>query len=266
MGNAVLNKTLLFSSLGLIPAAFSPVLAADGDPNTSLAQANLAQGGPAPMVYNWTGLYVGADFGINAHRTKQTTFSPGLADYSYCWVDGDCSDKFKDTAVGIFAGVHAGFNFQFGNIVVGPEVDFGGSTARNEARQRGSYDWKSNTGLEALGTARLRLGFAFDRALIYVTGGGALGRVVSEYSAGDNPTYSWSKKTDWRVGYVAGGGVEYGLDGPWSIKGEGIYYAFNKKKSHNSTSDVYGPGNFINSGIRDKADGIIARIGISRRF
>ena len=49
------NKTFLFSSLGLVPAAFSPVLAADAEPSPNLAQLNLAQAGPPPLVFSWTG-------------------------------------------------------------------------------------------------------------------------------------------------------------------------------------------------------------------
>ncbi len=49
------------------------------------------------------------------------------------------------------------------------------------------------------------------------------------------------------------------------MKGEGLFYAFNKKRSHQSSEDSnYAfPTNF---GLRDNSSGVVARIGINRRF
>ncbi len=256
------NRVVGFSSLGLVSAAFTPVMAADAGTTTNLAQLNLAQA-PAPMVMNWTGFYAGGTVGLNAHRTKQSTFLPNTPNDNYCW-QGNCSFEAQDTAYGMIGGLQAGFNYQFGSFVVGPEIDFSGATTRNELRDRGSYGWASNTGLEALGTARLRLGYTFDRALVYVTGGGALGKVVSEYRQGIEGGYSWSRKDDWRFGYAVGAGVEYAVGGAWSVKGEGLYYAFSKKQSHTSDNlPPYSPGTW---GLRDNSDGMVLRIGVNRRF
>jgi outer membrane immunogenic protein len=61
-------------------------------------------------------------------------------------------------------------------------------------------------------TARGRVGYAFDRALFYVTVGGAFGDVQMSTS-GLTATSSWT----------VGTGLEYAILGPWSAKIEYLY-------------------------------------------
>ena len=240
-----MNKTLAFASLGLVPAAFSPVMATDA---------------AAQTVYNWSGVYAGLNFGYNRHWTTVNGFSGSGADW--CWAD-NCSSRSAGAVDGAVAGLQGGANFQFGNIVLGGEVDFGLSSAYENVRY-GNDPYDYNVGLHALGTARLRAGYAFDRALVYATGGLAVGRVASDF-AQIQPFYSWSNKTGWRVGYAVGGGVEYGMDAGWSIKGDGLFYSFPEKKKHLSDgTEFYGPGEVI--GLEDRSRGMVLRIGFNKRF
>jgi outer membrane immunogenic protein len=71
---------------------------------------------------------------------------------------------------------------------------------------------------------RGRLGYAYDRALIYFTGGFAYGEshgvasiVLGE--GGGFRKFSFNPSAD-RTGCVLGGGVEYALTSAWSLKGE----------------------------------------------
>ena len=74
-----------------------------------------------------------------------------------------------------------------------------------------------------LATARLRLGYAFDRWLPYLTGGAAFGDVkatrVGLNSAGTN---------DVMAGWTVGGGVEYAFLGNWTAKLEYLYVDLGK--------------------------------------
>ena len=54
-------------------------------------------------------------------------------------------------------------------------ADLGGD--RNDLRRRGIFVGDSSDGIDWFGTVRARAGFAFDRALIYATGGFAYGDI-----------------------------------------------------------------------------------------
>jgi outer membrane immunogenic protein len=81
--------------------------------------------------------------------------------------------------------------------------------------------------LDYFGTARGRLGFAFDRALIYATGGLAVGGTNLTYSGRIGfpvaPTIflaGTSSVAKAKIGYTLGGGVEYAVWNNWSVKAE----------------------------------------------
>jgi outer membrane immunogenic protein len=93
---------------------------------------------------------------------------------------------------GFVIGGQVGANAQWNSFVVGVEGD-------------GSFvDWGA---IDAVGTARLRGGFAFDRFLVYGTGGVAL----EDFSD---------------VGWVFGGGGEYALTDAISVGVEFLHYDF----------------------------------------
>lgn len=94
---------------------------------------------PAP-VFNWSGAYVGAHLG-------------------YGWGDSGPSDTS-----GFIGGITAGHNWQSGQVVFGLEGDiaYSGIDGSNAV---GTYD------IDWLGTARGRIGYAFDRFMIFGTGG-----------------------------------------------------------------------------------------------
>jgi len=117
-----------------------------------------------------------------------------------------------DTSGGLVGGT-LGYNWQANQIVFGLEGDidwshFTGSGTCGGVSCSVRNDW--------LGTARGRLGYAFDRFLPYVTGGAAFGNIKTAKTGIGSADES-------RVGWTLGGGVEYGLSGPWSIKAEYLY-------------------------------------------
>ncbi len=88
------------------------------------------------MAVNWSGLYFGANGG-------------------YGWADNDSSIN------GGFGGGQIGYNFQRGKIVFGAETDIRAPVLRGAA----------SATLDYFGTVRGRVGYAFDRTLVYGTGG-----------------------------------------------------------------------------------------------
>lgn len=97
-------------------------------------------------------------------------------------------------------------------------VKFGGDGADvlSTASVRSRLDW--------LGTVRGRLGYAFDRTLVYATGGLAFGhvndRLTTSVDFDSGPTPFSVKTSDTKTGFVVGGGLEYAITPAWSLKGE----------------------------------------------
>src|SRR5262249_20402438 len=117
-----------------------------------------------PMMapyYNWTGFYVG----INGGGGWGTANWNSTGDF--------------DVSGGVVGGT-VGYNWQFGTGVVGPEgdiawADISGTTAT------GCVGGGCSTKNTWLGTARGRVGYAFDRIMPYVTGGAAFGDVEATH-------------------------------------------------------------------------------------
>lgn len=134
---------------------------------------------------------------------------------------------------GAFGGGQIGYNFQKGNLVFGAEADLQISDIKDSGSgiaigdPLDTYSLKAN--INWFGMVRGRLGYAFDRTLIYATGGFAYGEVERDNSYffafpfGGGPMTGKSSKTTTETGYVIGGGLEDALSPKWSVKGEYQY-------------------------------------------
>ena len=179
-------KKILLSSVALLGLA-TGALAADLPSRRA----------PAPIiaavpVFTWTGFYVGVNAGYGWNANDSIT------------VGGVTFDL--DDEGGFVGGAQAGYNYQIGSFVVGLEgdiqyADFGGDD-RFDFDGDGILDDDFNTS-DWFGTVRARAGVAFDRALIYATGG---------FAFADNAT-----------GWTVGGGLEYAFTNNLSAKIEGLY-------------------------------------------
>jgi outer membrane immunogenic protein len=252
---------LLVSPLGLIPA-LQPADAAD------LRTPVKAQPVPvtAAFVPIWAGAYIGVHVGVISDQSKATNQLPTLGGgaTNYNWALNPLFSN-KQTATGILGGGQIGYNFQWNNVVVGVEADIGGSSAKKSTSATAinginTYTWTAITGIEAFGTARARLGYAFDRTLIFATGGLAFAKLRNtfQHAAG----YTWSDNGGWRTGYTVGGGFEYAFARNWSFKAEGLYYDLGRK-SHLS---VDGPPISSAAGLSDKTTGVVGRVGLNYLF
>jgi outer membrane immunogenic protein len=82
--------------------------------------------------------------------------------------------------------------------------------------------------VEWLGSVRGRLGYTWNRALLYFTGGAAWSRtdftgIESRAGGAAGETASFSST---KAGWVAGGGLEYMLSNNWSGRVQYLYYSF----------------------------------------
>ena len=97
-------------------------------------------------------------------------------------------------------------------IVIGFEADamyMDTDKSINLTTNNGTASFRS--GLDFLGTARGRLGYAFNQFLVYGTGGFAYGDVNSRVIGVLNGSTSVANASGFNTGYTYGGGVEYAL-------------------------------------------------------
>lgn len=156
----------------------------------------------APIVqpYNWSGLYVGANFGAG-------------------WSSGSLNIPGNNLYGGLtefIGGVQAGYNFQAGHFLFGIEGEFDGATFGHPVLSTptlGSVDqnW--------IGTVAGRIGLVNDRWLVFAKFGG--GWVNSDATL-NLPGAVWNGSTT-SSGWLVGGGIEYGFKSHWTVKLEYNY-------------------------------------------
>jgi outer membrane immunogenic protein len=115
-----------------------------------------------------------------------------------------------------------GYNWQFNNIVLGLETDLSAAGFRDSRLYNANPAFSNNTRINWVGTTRARAGLAFDKALLYVTGGLAYGGV--SIGAAPGPIGVTTSRT--RLGFALGTGVEYAFAPNWTAKLEYMYYNF----------------------------------------
>ena len=167
----------------------------------SAGAADLApyyQPGPAyNPIYTWTGFYVGINGGGGWGSSQ--------------W---DGLDTF-DVSGGLIGGT-VGYNWQFGQVVVGAEgdIDWSGIKGTTTVLCPGGCETRNKW----LATVRGRLGYAFDRFLPYFTGGLAVGDINASLPLPVLPGGSISS-----AGWTVGAGLEVGVVSNVSLKAEYLY-------------------------------------------
>jgi outer membrane immunogenic protein len=188
-------KKLLLAGVWLVALVIIPASAADIQRRQMPAKA------PAyipPPVYNWTGFYVGINGGG----------AWGRSDFSTPFASGSFDTR------GWLAGGTIGYNWQMSQFVFGLEGDIDWAHIDGSAVCGGVTICEVRNNW--LGTARGRLGYAFDRIMPYVTGGLAVGGIKTGI-AGVGDTH------DTKAGWTVGGGIEAAIAGPWTAKVEYLY-------------------------------------------
>ena len=167
-------------------------------------------------VFDWTGLYIGAHAGFSRGSSSAVLSDPLPA------ATGNVFD-------GMIGGVQAGYNLRLpSGLLLGVETDISFpnyltsnsvvsqlATARSDLTEQWDY----------VGTARGRVGYATGSWLVYATGGVAWAgeRFLNTPAIGDN-----EKVLHTRLGWAAGGGVEYGFAPHWSVRLEYLYSQYER--------------------------------------
>jgi outer membrane immunogenic protein len=242
------------AALGIAGAASAADLPRKSPPQTFVQ--------PLP-IFTWTGFYAGVSGGYAFDSGKsQLTGTPGLLATGLV-----PTGKEKTLGDGFIIGGTLGYNYQVGQVVFGLEgdlsyVDLGkrvfGGTAPLAVTQ--SQD------MSYFGTVRGRIGYAFDRFLVYGTGGLAFGEAKASTTIAGLGSLWTGSKSDTKLGYTLGAGVEYAFTNNWSAKIEYLYYDLGKQ---NYTAPlIAGPG--AGAGVfgttRAENTGNIVRAGLNYRF
>jgi outer membrane immunogenic protein len=157
----------------------------------------------------WAGSYIGVNGGYAWGGESDLVLS-GL----HVLVQPDPA-HFKPE--GGFGGGQIGHNWQRGAVVFGIEADI--QAADLSASGFTDHRGFAKTNLDWFGTVRGRLGYSVGSALLYGTGGFAVGGAKDEVV-----WLTVTRKNDGvATGYAAGGGIEYAFSPKWSGKVEYQY-------------------------------------------
>lgn len=165
---------------------------------------------PVVMAYNWTGFYIGANVGYGSGDLNATAFGFGVSEGIDGW----------------FGGGQIGWNYQAVGSpwVWGVEVDSQwANIGKDITVVSGNTVATASTDLDYFGTARLRLGYAWDRVMLYGTGGLAWGSNSIGFGVAVPGLAAAVDSSNTHVGWTVGGGLEWALLDNWTAKVEYLY-------------------------------------------
>ncbi len=190
---------------------------------------------PASAIFDWSAFYIGGHVGYASGSSGWTATDPagGASSGTLDLYNG--FDIFKGTG-SFFAGLQGGYNLVLpSRLVLGFEADAsfpntlaGTTTATSAFAGTATF---SDMLLHS-GTVRGRVGQAFDRWLLYVTGGFAwsydqLTRTqVAGGIAGPGTTEA---ALLWRLGWTAGAGIELPVAPHWTARLEYLFSDFGRR-------------------------------------
>ena len=194
----------------------------------------------APMV-TWTGFYVGGHIGYGSSRADLSAADSAAITATYGAVPA------PDGFVG---GLHGGYDYQMANRIVlgvGVEINGFGIDAFNDttgiapgSSLKSALNWE----IAVYG----RAGYAFDRWMPYLLGGGSF---VRQRVSGFNGFIGPFSVSNWHTGFTVGGGVEAIIVPGWSGRVQARYVDVSRET-------------FLNRQIGGNA--WLVDVGASRRF
>ena len=162
-----------------------------------------------PGYYNWSGIYLGVNGGYGFGQSNWTNASVSTGSFN---------------TNGFLVGGTLGANYQTGSYLVGFEGDIDWSSVQGSSSAAACVALGAAAGTTCqtkspwLGTARARVGYAFDRLLVFGTGGGAFSGLQAILNPGGSISPGPSQ-----LGWTAGSGVEYAFTDAVSAKVEYLF-------------------------------------------
>jgi outer membrane immunogenic protein len=233
---------------------------------------------PVVVAYNWSGFYLGGFAG-------------------YAWADGNATATEPQSPAGTFyngtilpttyglngsflGGGTVGYNWQMpgSNVVFGLEGEAGYLHVRGSRQDVNAFnaglnpiDSVNSTRIgDAYGVIAGRIGYAWDRTLIYAKGGVAF--VGNSYNFNDTCNTGTCgggllvvSHSDTQTTYALGAGIEYAFTNNWSLKGE--YLFLGTQKTYTQSGPTLTPGTPITYTNSSTDPGIhTVKVGVNYRF
>jgi outer membrane immunogenic protein len=219
------------------------ILSAARHAAAALALISIATGALAQSDIPWSGFYAGLNAGGASNSTcNDWSLGSSAADAAAAaFAHPNCPSG------GVVGGLQVGENFQKGRLVVGWGADFDVSTAKS-----GNQTWTSNGDGGPAGTytasgrltpadfgivsARIGYGgtmwFPYVRGGALINGGGHEDGLSYTAPGAAKPTATFDGGKNYNsIGWVAGGGAEWGFNGAFSISLEYLHASLGKGSS-----------------------------------
>ncbi len=224
----------------------------------------------APVVatapYSWTGCYVGAHAGAGWART-------GFSDPTGVNIAPIGDVVGVNSRAGFVGGGQLGCDYQFAtNWVVGLAGDF--SWADIDGQENDPFFPGKNPTMprtvhsrtDFLASATGRIGYAWDHYLLYAKGGAAWSHDKYQANNFNCTTIAFvscnTSASDMRLGWTAGGGLEWAFAPDWSVLVEYDHYGFGTKSL--TFTDPANPGFPATFNVKQDID--LVKVGLNYRF
>jgi outer membrane immunogenic protein len=202
--------------VALIVAGSTAALAADYPPPVA-PPPYIPVVPPYPYPYNWSGFYIGGNLGAGFTNTSGATDTFG-------------STFDTTTNISFLGGGQIGYNYEFWSFfVIGAEVMFDWlPNTQNTVNVTNTIlvPGTTNTAAVTLNNrwatmATVKLGYAWDRMLLYGKGGGAwVGTSNPGFTVNNVPASFTSTSNNNNFGATVGLGVEWAFADHWSARAE----------------------------------------------
>jgi outer membrane immunogenic protein len=236
-------KKFFLATVALSALIAAPAMAAD-----MKVKAPVYKAPPPVYVYNWTGCYVGGNVGGLWARKDWRVADTGAT------IGSHDADSW-------LGGVQAGCNYQFaGGWVVGIQGDYDWTDAKGSSADLVAIGLTDQTRIRSLASVTGRVGYAWDRFLGYVKGGGAWERDnYTVFVTGIGLTVATASET--RSGWTAGVGGEYAFTDWLSGFAEYDYYDFGTRSN---TFITPAGDSFGTADIKERKS--VFKVGLNVRF
>jgi len=212
-------------------------------------------------AFNWSGFYIGGQFGGGWGTVQSTQLASGSS-----YPVGFAYNSSHPS--GLLGGVYGGFNYQFNKVVLGIDVDYSWANLSGSAATLDPAGVVNNIQPRKanwISTATGRVGYAVNDWLIFGKGGWAWAQETSGntvYIIATGAPVAGSIATHLRNGWTIGTGVEWAFAPNWVAKLEYEYIRLTSLQLNGGLNTLTGAP-IIVANVNDTTNIHVAKVGVS---